>query len=261
MPVVVGLPESEARGALDAQELDPVVTRDYSETVAAGTVVSAEVDPGTRLRHGTDVGLVVSQGPERYAVPRLDGSTLEQASAALDEAHLRLGEQSSRHDESVPAGQVISSSPAAGEQLKPGAAVAVVLSDGPAPVDVPDVSGKAQDQASALLQAAGLTVQVAPERVFDPEVPDGAVVSQSPGPSSVARGTVVTVVVSKGPELVTVPDLVGKQYRQAETMLAELGLTVRREDIAGGFFGTVREQSVEPGTEVPTGTEVVVRVV
>ncbi len=261
MPTVVGLSEADARAALDAQELDPVVTRDYSETVASGTVVSAEVEPGTRLRHGTDVGLVVSQGPERYAVPRLDGSTVEEARAALEEAHLTLGEQTAEHDESVPEGQIISSSPAAGEQLRPGEAVSVVVSDGPAPVDVPDVRGTPQEDASAQLQEVGLTVRVAPERVFDDEVPEGAVVRQTPGPSSVERGTTVTLVVSKGPELVTVPQLVGKQFREAERMLAELGLTVTREDIAGGFFGTVREQSVEPGTEVPKGTEVVVRVV
>lgn len=261
MPVVVDLSEADARAALDAEELDPVVTRDYSETVPAGTVVSADAEPGTRLRHGTDVLLVVSQGPERYAVPRLDGSTVQEATAALEDVQLVLGEQTVQHDEAVPAGRVISSSPPAGEQLKPGSAVSVVVSQGPAPVDVPDVVGRSQDEASAMLQAAGLVAEVDPERIFDAEVPEGAVVSQSPGPSSVERGTPVRLVVSKGPEMVTVPQLVGKQFRAAEEELAGLGLEVVREDIAGGFFGTVREQSVEPGTEVPKGTEIVVRVV
>ncbi len=261
MPVVVDLSEADARAALDAVELDPVVSRDYSEDVPSGTVMSAEVEPGTRLRHGTDVGIVVSQGPERYEVPRLDGSTVEEAAAALEEAHLVLGEQTTQHDETVPAGRVISSSPAAGEPLKPGSEVSVVVSDGPAPVDVPDVVGRSQEEASTMLQEAGLTVHVQPDRVFDDEVPEGAVVNQSPGPSSVERGTTVTIVVSKGPETVVVPQLVGMQFRKAQEELEALGLKAKREDIAGGFFGTVREQSVEPGTEVPKGTEILVRVV
>ena len=66
---------------------------------------------------------------------------------------------------------------------------------------------------------------------------------------------------SKGAELVTVPQVVGRQFSAAEEELTELGLTVTREDVRGGFFGTVREQSIEPGEEVPVGTEIVLAVV
>ncbi|GGK69446.1 Stk1 family PASTA domain-containing Ser/Thr kinase [Ornithinimicrobium pekingense] len=261
MPTVVGLTEQQARTALDAEELDPVVVLAYSEEVPTNVVVSADAEPGTELRHGTDVELVVSRGPERYAVPTLRGATAEEARSALEEVNLALGATTQEYDETVPAGQVLSSSPAAGEQLPPGTSVSVVLSRGQAPVDVPDVTGRTQQEASALLTSAGLTVQVAPEQVFDDEVPAGSVVTQSPGPSSVARGTPVTLTVSKGPETVAVPDVVGRQFRSAEEELVGLGLTVKREDIAGGFFETVREQSVEAGTQVPRGTEVVLRVV
>jgi serine/threonine-protein kinase len=261
MPTVISLTEEQARSALDAEELDPVVTLAWSEEVPAGVVISADAEPGAQLRHGTDVELVVSQGPERYAVPTLAGSTAEEARAALEEVSLTLGGTTEEHSETVPAGQVLSSSPAAGEQVRPGTAVGVVVSSGPAPVAVPDVTGRPQDEATALLTAAGLTPQVAPEAVFSDDVPEGSVVGQSPGPSSVERGTSVTLTVSRGPELVTVPEVVGRQFSVAEKELTDLGLTVRREDIAGGFFETVREQSVEPGSEVPRGTEVVLRVV
>jgi eukaryotic-like serine/threonine-protein kinase len=261
MPAVVSLTEEQARAALDVEELDPVVTLAYSEDVPAGVVISADAEPGTVLRHGTDVELVVSRGPERYGVPTLQGSTAEQARAALEDVNLTLGSTTEEYSETVPSGQVVSSAPVAGEQLPPGTAVDVVVSRGQAPVEVPDVTGRPQDEASALLTAAGLTVELAPEPVFHDEVPAGSVVTQSPGPSSVERGTPVTLTVSKGPELVTVPEVVGRQFRSAEEELVGLGLTVTREDIAGGFFETVREQSVEPGTEVPKGTEVVLRVV
>ena len=261
MPTVVGLTEDEARGALDARQLDAVVERDFSEEVPAGTVVSADAAPGAELRHGTDVRLVVSQGPERYAVPRLVGLTVEEATQALEEADLQLGGRTGRFDETAPAGTILGSEPEVGTQQPPGTAVAVVVSDGPAPVEVPDVTGRTEQEARDALTGAGLLVEVSPDRVFDDAVPEGAVVSQSPGPAQVERGTTVRLVLSKGPELVEVPDVVGRQFSSAEEELTELGLTVVRDDVRGGFFGTVREQSVEPGTEVAPGTEVVLAVV
>ncbi|WP_192498734.1 PASTA domain-containing protein [Ornithinimicrobium pratense] len=67
--------------------------------------------------------------------------------------------------------------------------------------------------------------------------------------------------ISDGPELVTVPEVVGSQFRNAERELTELGLVVVREDTRGGFFGSVRSQSIEPGELVPVGTEIVLEVV
>ncbi|ANS78203.1 Serine/threonine protein kinase PrkC, regulator of stationary phase [Serinicoccus hydrothermalis] len=261
MPQVVDLPEEDARSSLDAEQLDPVISYAYSEDVASGTVISAEQQPGTQLRHGTDVPLVVSQGPERYAVPPLAGLTLESAQEALAGANLVLGEQSREHHESEPEGRILRISPEAGEPLPPGATVDVVISDGPAPVEVPEVTGQPEEAAVTALRDAGLSVTVAPEPVFDDEVPEGAVVSQSPSAGSVERGSTVTITLSQGPELVTVPQVVGRQFSAAEEELSELGLVVTREDVRGGFFGTVREQSVEPGEEVPTGTEIVLAVV
>ena len=261
MPVVADLTEEEARQSLEAEELDPVVSYAYSEDVARGVVISSDQEPGATLRHGTDVALVVSQGPERYAVPPLSGLPLESAQEALASVNLALGDQTREHHESEPEGRVLRTSPEAGEPLPPGGTVDVVLSDGPAPVEVPDVTGRSEQEATQTLREAGLTVTVAPDEVFDDEVPAGDVVSQSPSSGAVERGSTVTLTVSKGPELVTVPQVVGRQFSAAEEELTELGLTVTREDVRGGFFGTVREQSVEPGEEVPVGTEIVLAVV
>ncbi|MGO0576401.1 Stk1 family PASTA domain-containing Ser/Thr kinase [Ornithinimicrobium panacihumi] len=261
MPTVVDLTEQDARALLDAEELDPVVVYAYSEDVADGVVIAADHGPGSVLRHGTDVTLQVSQGPERYGIPRLDGLDAAGAEQALTDTHLVLGEQTRAHHESVPRDQVISSEPPAGTSVKPGTAVAVVISDGPAPVEIVDVTGRGEQEARDILSGAGLTVEVAPDRVFSDEIPEGAVVSQEPGPGQVERGTTVRLVISKGQELVEVPSVVSRQFGTAEAELTELGLVVVREDIRGGFFGTVREQSIEPGTEVPKGTEIVLGVV
>lgn len=261
LPSVVNLTEDEARRQLDAAQLDALVELDYSEDVPEGRVIGVDQPPGSVLRHGTDVTLLVSRGPERYAVPRLDGLTLEQAQQALEEANLVLGEQTSEHHESAAEGTVIRSTPPTGEQARPGTEVAVVLSDGPAPVDVADVTGRPEQEARDILTSAGLTVEVSPDRAYSDTVPEGSVVSQEPGPGQAERGTTVRLVLSQGPELVLVPQVVGRQYSVVEAELTELGLVVVREDVRGGFFGTVREQSVEPDTEVPRGTEIVLTVV
>ncbi|WP_181009958.1 Stk1 family PASTA domain-containing Ser/Thr kinase [Ornithinimicrobium sufpigmenti] len=261
MPAVVELSEEDARSALDARQLDAVVTYAYSEDVPDGTVISADREPGTNLRHGTDVTLVVSQGQERYAVPPLTGLTLESAQAALESANLALGEQSREHDEVEPEGRVLRSDPESGELLPPDGEVDLVISSGPAPVEVPDVTGRPQQEATDALTRAGLTVTVDPQRTHDEDVPEGAVLSQSPSSGTLARGETVTLVISDGPELVTVPQVVGSQFGTVEDELTELGLVVVREDIRGGFFGSVRSQSIEPGEEVPVGTEILLEVV
>ncbi|MDO5635469.1 MAG: PASTA domain-containing protein, partial [Micrococcus sp.] len=62
-------------------------------------------------------------------------------------------------------------------------------------------------------------------------------------------------------EMVTVPRVIGRQFTTAERELEALGLEVIRQDIRGGFFGTVRDQSIEPDEQVPVGTEIVLEVV
>ena len=261
MPTVVALTEADARAALDARQLDAEVSYEYSEDVPDGIVVSADREPGTSLRHGTDVALVVSQGPERYAVPPLTGLTLESAQAALTSANLALGEQTREHDEVEPEGRVLSSDPEAGEPLPPDGEVSLVISAGPAPVEVPDVTGRTQQEATQELIETGLTVTVEPSRVTDADVPEGSVLSQSPSSGTLSRGGTVTLVISDGPEMVTVPQVVGRQFNAVEQQLTELGLVVIREDIRGGFFGSVRSQSIDPDQQVPVGTEIVLEVV
>src|SRR5207244_299431 len=81
---------------------------------------------------------------------------------------------------------------------------------GPAPRTVPDESGKTFDQAAADLQRLGLVAARAPD-AFSDTVPKDKVISTTPGAgASVAKGGRVTVTVSKGPDLLNVPDVTGK---------------------------------------------------
>ena len=94
------------------------------------------------MRRGTDVALVVSKGPERYAVPPVVGMTLAEASARIEEVNLKVGKVTEAFNEKVPEGQVVSAKPGPGASLKKGTAVAMTVSKGRKPIEVPDLTGK-----------------------------------------------------------------------------------------------------------------------
>ncbi len=261
MPIVVGESEADAVGALNTLDLEASVTPAYSETVPAGTVIAASQEPGASLRHGSDVDLDVSQGPERYAVPNLSGSTVDEATQQLEETQLALGVVTQEFDEGVAEGLVLRSAPApADDPLPPGTAVDVVTSAGPEPIDIPDLVGQAQGTAEQSLRDAGFEPEVEDEPVFDDDVPAGSIAGQAPSSGQGTRGDTITLTISKGPELVTMPQVIGMQFGEAKPLLEDLGLSVKREEIAQAFFGTVRFQSFDEGEQIPVGTEVTLSV-
>lgn len=236
------------------------MVEEYSETVPADVVIAASHEPGTEVRHGTDVELTVSLGPERYAVPTVVGLTLDQARGPVEEANLTLGEPTEEWHEEVPAGHILSVSPEPGTQVRPGTTLEVVISAGREPLEIPQVVGASLEDAQEALEEAGFTPVVQEERVHHDEIPEGAVASQSPAEGTGHRGDEVTLVVSQGPETVEVPGVIGRQWEEARDELEALGFTVTREDLAGGYFNTVRFQSIEPGERARKGTEIVLTV-
>ena len=91
--------------------LGPEVSESFDETVAKGVVISVRPGAGTNVRRGTDVVLVVSKGPERYAVPPIVGMTLAEATARIEAVKLAVGKVSKAFDEKVADGQVVSAKP------------------------------------------------------------------------------------------------------------------------------------------------------
>ena len=86
--------------------------------------------------------------------------------------------------------------------------------------------------------------------------------AQDPAPGTAGfRGDTVTITVSQGPPLVEVPNLVGQQFADARAALERLGFAVVREDVLGGFFGTVRSQDATPGSTLPKGSTITLAVV
>ncbi|WDV34523.1 Stk1 family PASTA domain-containing Ser/Thr kinase [Streptomyces sp. AD16] len=258
VPPLLAKTEDEARQRLaDAGLKVGGVDKAYSDTADRGTVTRTDPGTGERVRGNGSVDLTVSLGPRKVTVPRVEGMALARAKARLRDAGLEPGMVTRAFSESVAKGDVVSTDPAAGTERRGGSAVALVVSKG-APVEVPDVAGSSLQEATEALKEAGLEVSTADERVFS-EHEKGAVAAQSPKPGTdLAEGGQVELTLSKGPDLVEVPDVTGQKEDEARKTLEGAGFKV---DVSRWFFGdTVWDQSVEGGETAPRGSEITIRV-
>ncbi len=232
----------------------------FDEQVAAGLVVATDPGAGSSIRKFHGVTLQVSRGPVLFSVPAVTGNTLEEAKQKLAGASLATGTVSESFDEVVPAGVVLNQDPAAGQQLRAESKVKVNVSKGPTPIPVPLVTGMRESEALSQLQAVGLAGVVASEQLNSATVPAGSVLSQTPSSGDLKAGQKVTLTLSKGPKMVPVPDMVGKQVGVATSELKALGFNVSVENLLGGFFGTVRFQDPQGGS-APEGSTITLRVI
>ncbi|WP_449353475.1 Stk1 family PASTA domain-containing Ser/Thr kinase [Streptomyces shaanxiensis] len=261
VPALLAKTEAQARDRLDEAGLETgKVTYAYSDTVKRGTVISTDPGVGSRIRDHDSVAITVSRGPQTVKVPDVDGYELAKARARLKTEGLKPGMVTREFSEDVPKGFVISTDPAGGTTLRAGSAIALTVSKG-APVDVPDVTGEDLSDARSDLEEAGLTVKIAPARV-NSEYDAGQVARQSPEPDSqAAEGDTITLTLSKGPEMIEVPDVTGDSVDDAKTALEGAGFQVEEDRGLLGLFGdTVKKQSVEGGDTAPKGSTITITI-
>ncbi|NEA93581.1 Stk1 family PASTA domain-containing Ser/Thr kinase [Actinospica acidiphila] len=261
IPPVLSKTEQEARDRLAEAGLDVGEVKEaYSDTVERGKVISTDPAAGARVRGSASVSLTVSKGPETVRVPDLDGYRLDKARSLLEDEGLEPGMVTREFSDSVPRDAVISTEPGKGTEVRAGTAVKLTVSKG-SPVDVPDVTGDAPEDARAELEEAGLKVEIADGRVHS-EHDAGRVARQTPGAGGeAAEGDTVTLTLSKGPEMVEVPDVVGDSVDEARDKLEGAGFGVKEDRGLLGLFGdTVKDQSVDGGETAPKGSTITLRI-
>lgn len=260
VPKVATLQLTDAQAALAANHLVGSVTEVFDETVPKGQVISSAPAAGASLHRGDTVALTTSKGQERYAAPALVKTKAADAKAVLAGVNLALGTSTPAYDETIPEGSIVSQDPPAGTAMKRGAPVSIVVSKGREPIPIADWRGKPMADAVAALTKAGLKVTQGTPANSD-TVAKGNVLEQSPVKGTLFKGDTVTLVESKGPVLVQVPNVVSMQRTKAVKALEALGFRVNVENLFGGFFGTVRFQDPAGGSMAPKGSTVTIRVV
>ncbi|RAY13091.1 Stk1 family PASTA domain-containing Ser/Thr kinase [Actinomadura craniellae] len=190
------------------------------------------------------------------------GMSAEQAKTELAGNGLTVQVRKGGYSNTVPRDRVMSTDPAPGTDVKQGTAVTLTLSKGPYPREIPDVSGKSQDEATQALKDDKFEVG-AVHREFSPTgrpVPKDQVIrTDPPAGRSHQPDKPVTLVLSNGVQL---PDLTGQPRQSAEQQLRALGLAVKVEEQEqdGKPPGTVLSQNPPGGTGVNPGDTVTLTV-
>ncbi|MEZ5402288.1 MAG: PASTA domain-containing protein [Bryobacteraceae bacterium] len=268
VPNLAGLTQSAAVASLQAVHLTAAASTAAPDLVQpAGAVISQSPSAGSQVSPDSSVSMVISSGHPQTTVPNLVG--LSEAAAGQNVAAARLflaGPaipnaggcfRTPMPHASIPAGNIISQSPAAGSVVDAGSAVCITVSTGPPTITVPDVRGQTRAAAEAAIVAAGLTVG---EVILGSSWVEaaGLVVSQGLNPGSkTSAGWPLTLVISTGPAFTIVPNLAGLTQAAAATTLEAAFLkigAVTQSPSPTAPPGTAIGQTPRAGIELGRGT-------
>jgi len=228
------------------------VTLRRQDGTVAGQVLEQRPPPEEEIDQGGIVHLVVSEGPTLALVPDLTGLAEADARAQLEAAGFVPGPASQVHHEEAPLGVVLDWGAKGTEQEK-GTEIPLTVSAGPEPRTVPALTGLTREEAEAALGQLQLQAEVT--EAFSDDVDRGRVISAEPGEgAAVPRDSVVALTVSKGPDLVTVPDVSGRRLDDAVAALRSAGL--REGQVAGLAGRPVLGTEPRAGTQARRGSTV-----
>ena len=227
-----------------------------------GVICDQKPGVGEKVPPGTEVFVYISLGEETGAMPELKGQSAENANSLLKAMNVELTILTDKeYSDDIPEGSVSRTDPEAGTELKNGQVVTVYISMGPENklVKVPSVVGASLENARTSITAHGLECSVKEE--YSDKVAAGYVIRTDPeAGTEVEEGTTVKIVVSKGKQTVTVPNLGGQTRSAAVSALEKLGLkaSVKEEYNSIVAAGVVIRQSPESGSEAMPGSSVTI---
>ncbi len=187
----------------------------------------------------------------------LKGKTFDEAKQALNDIGLGIERGGEESSDTYAQGQIVGQSVEAGTQVEKNTTILVTISSGAGEFDVPNVVGLDKDSAEAKLEECGLTPNSNFE--YSESVANGLVISQSPeGGGKAKKGDTVSLVVSRGPEPITMPNVLNKPESEAKAALSALGLNVTTNSDYSNDVpeGNVISQSVVEGKAVEKGATI-----
>lgn len=257
IPNVSDKTQSQAINSLQTLTEDIDVRKVFSSTFAEGQVVGTEPPAGIPVTKGTPITLLVSKGKEMAVVPDLLGNDLVTATAKIVGARFSIGAVSEWFNADYPLGSVYAYSGDDKTELAVGSAIEMKISLGAIPV----VAGLKEEVAKAALEVAGLSVRKSSYQ-FSDSIAKGDVIAVAPDEVEVGKGSTVKLVVSKGPNTVVMPKVVGETILAAQGLLESLGLEVlidTRWLSADYGIKRVTGASENVGAVIKVGSTVIIR--
>lgn len=254
IPDLSGRTLEAAIEALSPLEVLIEQAEENSAQVAKGEVSRTDPAAGSRVFKGSSVTIYLSLGPKQLRVPSAIGLSSQEARTLLSESGFTPG-STSNFFSSEPVGQVFALSAEVGAILNQGSVLDILVSLG----SLPEVSGLSIDDARSLL--ADEDVRVTESEVFNNEVASGLAIGLVLAKTPLPEGGRVTLEISKGPEIVIMPNVVGETIAAAKTLLENLGLRVviDTNQLSSNFgIAKVRNQNPGAGTETRVGDSVTI---
>ena len=258
VPDLSGRPQPGAEADVRSIGLVPEVRTSYSLSGTRGTVIGQDPPPGSRVREGSKVAVVVSRGLNRVEMPDAVGKPIAEVTAPLDDAGIDV-EVTRANSETAPKDTVITQDPGPGVMVTGEDVARFTVSDGPATRPVPDVSRLALEGASFELGKAGFAIGTITPADDANSVVGSVLRTDPPAGTVAARDTPVNLVQSAGPPAVSVPSVIGQNPDAASSAMTQLGLVpnvIRRGSGAGG----VSAQDPAPAPMIRPGTVVTLQV-
>lgn len=196
VPPLTGLRTDQARKLLEAKGLMLMVTEQREDPkVAEGLIASQVPLEGSKVKSGAEVRVVVSKGSNQVQIPTLKNLTIEAATQALTVVGFKAGAVTRQNHEEVKKDLVIATIPPTGQTAAKGSAIGLIMSDGPAGVEVPKVVYMGGRKARKTLEDLGFKVKT--RITYNEDHRGGIVLSQDPKEGvKAAPGSEVTIVVN-----------------------------------------------------------------
>ncbi len=258
VPPVAGETSSDARAILESAGLVVLPQQEFSDDVPPGLVIGTSPGAQEQIGKGETVTLTVSKGQRMETVPRVVGIPEADALDILGQSGFTVGTKNAVYSDTAPKGEITSISPAADESVPWNTPIDLVISKGPAPVQVPNVIGLTEEQAKELLTGANFAMVVTVEYGRSNDVGKGEVFAADPAPGSESTRTAsITLRVSEGKPLVTIANYIGMDVKVAQKAAKNAGLKVT----LGGKWpfssqNSISDQYPAPGTQVESGSEI-----
>ena len=195
---------------------------------------------------GLVVGGLLLFGTRQVSVPMVVGDAEAVAEQTLSAKGFST--QAQTRVSTQPKGQVIAQKPGAGKKAKKGSRILLTVSGGPGQAQIPVLGDKGHNAATKQLEALGFTVTEVDQS--DPTIKKNHVIqTDPPAGERLDKGSAVKLIVSSGPAMVTVPNVVGKTQQDAETALVAAGLQskAKQQESADKTPGTVLSQEPAAG--------------
>jgi serine/threonine-protein kinase len=259
VPSVIGLQEQPATVTLQQRKFVVRVDR-LPSTRPKGEVFGQDPQAGTLLNEGETVLLRVSAGEGSVKIPVVEDKLAEEARLDLEAAGFTVTTAEETSD-TIAEGNAVRTNPASGRSVPVDTPITLFVSTGKPKVTVPNVVGLTLNDALVQLQTAGLTPQTT--RQASPTVPiDSVISSDPPGGASIAKGSVVKLVISSGPAPSAVPNVVGQTPSAATSTLEAAGFTVLVQNVPSvdAQSGKVVSQSPSAGMTANAGSTVTISV-